>query len=88
MQTRAAESNLTERQNACLLLIHYSPFFEQNLMYPTLLKQHRKKRLTMAFQYHLTSSHLRLQTLAVTGTGNEQWKVVKETLVPQLKELA
>jgi len=65
MQIQVDESKLTERQNAYLLLRHYSLFFEQNHIYHILLKQHRKNQLTMAFQSHLTSSHLHLQTLAM-----------------------
>lgn len=65
MQIQVDESKLTERQNAHLLLRHYSLFFEQNHTYHILLKQHRKNQLTMAFQSHLTSSHLHLQTLAM-----------------------
>jgi len=65
MQIQVDESKLTERQNAHLLLRRYSLFFEQNPIYHILLKEHRENQLTMAFQSHLTSSHLHLQTLAV-----------------------
>jgi len=44
MQIQVDESKLTKRQNAHLLLRHYSLFFEQNPIYHMLLKEHRENQ--------------------------------------------